>query len=286
MIKKVVIAAAGQGTRMLHLSKNKSKHLIKVRKKPFLSYLLDNLFEAGYRELILVVGYREDLIKEFLDEYKPPVKNLNRNQYKISLVNQYKILGPKEKEYGTACPLKCVKDIVGKSGFIYLCGDNLYSVRDLKAMNVEEEYNYVSGIYHKNPERYGVLIVDNGFLKKIVEKPKKFVGNLINAGLYKFTPEIFEKVSEIKKSVRGEYEITDAITFLAEEKKVKVKKIKDFWLDFGNPSDVIKLSRFLNLFKKAKPGLTQFKKIWKKNESSKIRHQKSKKNNSRNSRNN
>ncbi|MFA7150648.1 MAG: sugar phosphate nucleotidyltransferase, partial [Candidatus Paceibacterota bacterium] len=99
MTKKVVIAAAGKGTRMLHLTRNKSKHLIKVNKKPFLSYLLDNLLEAGYRDFILVVGYKEESIREFLKEYN----------YKAKVVNQFEILG--EKEYGTACPLKCVKDI-------------------------------------------------------------------------------------------------------------------------------------------------------------------------------
>ena len=57
-IKKVVIAAAGQGTRMLHLTKEKSKHLIMVKKRPFLAYLLDNLFLAGYRDLMLVTGFK------------------------------------------------------------------------------------------------------------------------------------------------------------------------------------------------------------------------------------
>jgi choline kinase len=79
MIKKVVIAAAGQGTRMLHLTKEKSKHLIRVKKRPFLAYLLDNLFKAGSRDLILVVGYREELIKNFLDKYNPPLKSLRKN---------------------------------------------------------------------------------------------------------------------------------------------------------------------------------------------------------------
>jgi bifunctional UDP-N-acetylglucosamine pyrophosphorylase/glucosamine-1-phosphate N-acetyltransferase len=63
MITKVVVAAAGQGTRMLQLTKNKSKHLIKVQKKPFLAYLLDNLLKAGYKELILVVGYKQELMR-------------------------------------------------------------------------------------------------------------------------------------------------------------------------------------------------------------------------------
>jgi len=244
MITKVVIAAAGQGTRMLHLTKNKSKHLIKVNQKPFLTYVLDNLFKAGYRELILVVGYSGDLMKEFLEKYKPPLK-IKNNRYKITIISQYDILGPKEKEYGTACPVKCVKKIVGNENFLFVCGDNLYSIKDLKEMNINDDYNYVAGLLHEHPEKYGVLITDDGFLKKIIEKPKKYAGNLINTGLYKFTPEIFDKVFKIKKSVRGEYEITDAITLLAKEKKVKVKKIENHWLDFGNPADIIKLFRFL-----------------------------------------
>ena len=252
LIKKVVIAAAGEGTRMLHLTTNKSKHLIRVRKRPFLAYLLDNLFLAGYRELILVVGYKEELIGEFLEKYKPPLKSLRPSQYSIKMVSQYGILGPKSEIYGTACPLKCVKDIVGKNKFVYLCGDNLYSVRDLKEINMNGKYNYIAGIYRKNPEKYGVLIEENGFLKKVVEKPKEYVGNLTNTGLYKFNSEVFDKLEKIKKSPRGEYEITDVINLLAKSKKVKIQKIRDFWLDFGNPADIIKLSYFLGSFKKFK----------------------------------
>ncbi len=242
MVKKVVIAAAGQGTRMLHLTKDRPKHLIKVQKKPFLGYLLDNLLKAGCKEIILVVGYKEELMRQFLKEYG----------YKVIVVNQFEILGGKEKIYGTACPLMCIKDIIGKEHFLFVCGDNLYSVADLKAMNIEGKYNYVAGFYHEHPERYGVLVTDNGFLKKIVEKPKKYVGNLINTGLYKFTPEVFKKLPKIKKSPRGEYEITDVITLLARERKVKLKKIKDYWIDFGNPADIIRFSRFLKTSKNFK----------------------------------
>ncbi len=60
-----MIAAAGEGTRMLHLTNGKPKHLINVKKRPFLAYLLDNLFVAGYRDLILIVGYKQELIKNF-----------------------------------------------------------------------------------------------------------------------------------------------------------------------------------------------------------------------------
>lgn len=232
MIKKVVIAAAGRGIRMLHLTKNKSKHLIKVQKRPFLAYLLDNLIKAGYKDLILIVGYKEEATRDFLKKYN----------YKIKAINQSDFL--RKGEYGTLCPLKCVKDVI-KENFLMVYGDNLYSVKDLKALNVDDNYNYVAGFSHKHPEKYGVLVPDNGFLKKIIEKPKKYVGNLINTGLYKFTPEIFDKIPKVRRSPRGEYELTDAITLLAKEKKVKIKKIKDYWLDFGNPADILKVSQFL-----------------------------------------
>jgi len=250
MTDKVVIAAAGEGTRMLHLTTNKSKHLIEVHKKPFLTYLLDNLFLAGFRHLILVVGYKEELIGEFLKKYKPPLKSLRKNQYSIKMVSQYEILGGKSQMYGTACPLMCVGDLIGKSQFVYLNGDNLYSVRDLKLMRANSKFNYIAGIHNKNPQKYGVLVVDNGNLKEVIEKPEVFVGNIINTGLYKFTADAFDKLKGLKKSKRGEYEITDIVNSLARAKKVKVKIIRDFWLDFGNPADIIKLSYFLKSFKK------------------------------------
>ncbi len=246
---KVVIAAAGEGTRMLHLTANKSKHLIEVKKRPFLAYLLDNLFLAGYRDLILVTGYKEELIEEFIKKYSPPLKNI---KYSIKTVSQYEKLGPKSVIYGTACPLMVAEEAIGRENFVYLNGDNLYSVSDLKEMENGGKFNYVAGIYKKDPHKYGVLVQEGDLLEKIVEKPKDFVGNLVNAGLYKFTSDVFGQVKKLKKSPRGEYEITDAINLLAKDKSVKVRIIKDFWFDFGNPADIITLSYFLSSIKKFK----------------------------------
>ncbi len=233
-IKKVVVSAAGQGTRMQELSRDKSKHLITVNNRPFLVYLLDNIFEAGYMDIMLVVGFRQDLITEFLQTYPAPVGAT------ISTVNQFEILGPKEKEYGTACPLKCVKDFVGRDQFISLVGDNFYSVDDLASMNIDDSFCYVGGLKAEHPERFGVLIEDGELLQEIIEKPKEFVGDLINTSLYKFTPDVFEKLPLIKKSPRGEYEITDVLTLLAKDKKVKIKKLQDNWMDFGKQEDIKK----------------------------------------------
>jgi len=239
MINKVVIAAAGQGTRMKELTKKKSKHLLEVAGRPFLAYLLDNLLEAGYGDIILVTGFGSDLMQEFLEE----------NNYKAKVLNQFEILGPKEKIYGTACPLMCLAEQAGvkeiKENFLYICGDNFYSVDDLKAMNVDDDFNYVAGLKNDHPENFGVLVGKGDLLQKIIEKPKEFVGDLVNASLYKFTPEILKKVFEIQKSTRGEYEVTDAVSLLAKEGKVKIKKINDFWMDFGHPEDINKFAEFV-----------------------------------------
>ena len=251
MVKKVIIAAAGRGTRMLQLSKDKPKHLIEVNGKPFLSYLLDNLFFAGYKDIVLVVGYMPEIMEAFVKSYVAPEKG----DFKIEIINQFDSFDFNEKN-GTACPLMCVKNINEK--FLYISGDNFYSIEDLKSINIEDDFNYVSGVENDHPENFGVLVSKGEFLTEIIEKPlpakiseinlggqEEFVGNLINVSLYKFTPEIFEKISEIKKSPRGEYEITDAVSLLAKEKKVKINKIKGFWMDFGRPEDVKKLSKFL-----------------------------------------
>jgi NDP-sugar pyrophosphorylase family protein len=208
MIRKVVIAAAGQGTRMLSLSENKSKHLICVKQRPFLAYLMDNLVMAGYSDIILVVGFKKELMEDFKNDFLRCSAALKKSglekELKIQIVDQLEILGPKEKEYGTACPVKCVKDIVGKEGFIYVYGDNLFSVEDLKSMNIDDKFCCIAGLKQEHPEKYGVLIEDgDDFLEEIIEKPKEFVGNLINAGLYKFTNEVFDKVFEIKKISKG-----------------------------------------------------------------------------------
>ena len=123
MINKVVVAAAGRGTRMLQLGKHKPKHLIEVNGKPFLYYLLKNLKEAGFTEIIMVIGYKKEIIEEFLKKYDG---DLN-----ITIINQFEKLG--DKKYGTICPVECVKDVIKHDeSFMMVMGDNLYSVKDLK----------------------------------------------------------------------------------------------------------------------------------------------------------
>lgn len=235
-IKKAVIAAAGRGTRMQQLSKDKPKHLIKVLGRPFLYYVLNNLKKAGIEEIILVVGYIRPAMEEFIADHK--------NEFNITLIDQFQIFG--EEKYGTSVPIEAVKNIIKNESFLAIYGDNLYSPRDIKRFEETDDYNYIGVLRHEHPEKYGVAVVDeNNFLTKIVEKPKEFVSNLINTGIYKFNPEIFEIVEKVTVSPRGEYELTDAVQTLAERHRMKVLTLEDYWMDFGRPEDIPIVEEFL-----------------------------------------
>jgi len=226
---KTVILAGGQGIRLLPLTKDTPKVLIEIAGKPFLYYLLNNVIKAGLDDIAIVVNFKKEKIREFVKKY----------DFKVTLLEQ-------KERLGTADAINTAKNFVGDNNFVCVYGDNLFSVNDIKDMKIDDNLNYIAGIEHENPERYGILVADkNNFLVLMLEKPKEFVGNLINAGLYKFTPNIFNAIKKIDKSPRGEYEINDAITLLAKEKKVKIKKLNDFWLDLGNKEDIISIESFV-----------------------------------------
>ncbi len=225
---KVLILAAGKGTRMKPLTHEIPKPLIPVNGKPFLQYLLDALKGAGCKDIAIVVGYKKEMITDFCGNHGIDAEFIIQ-----------------EQQLGTGHAIGLCEEFAGDEEFIVVMGDNLYSKEDIASMEQNDAMNYVAAIRHDNPEKFGVLVEENGFLNKIVEKPANYVGTLINTGLYKFTPEIFEAIRNTRKSETGEYFITDAITLLAGQKKVKVKKLQHYWLDLGCYDDIEKVARFL-----------------------------------------
>jgi dTDP-glucose pyrophosphorylase len=225
---KVIVMAAGKGVRMLPLTENIPKVLVEINKRPFLYYILKNLEKAGFNEFGLIVGYKKEKMQEFIKRYG----------FNARLIEQ-------KEQLGTADAVKHAKDFVKDENFIVIGGDNLFDVKDLKRFKNDDVLNYIAGYKVDNPERYGVLVAKGDKLISIHEKPREFVGNLINAGLYKFTPEIFDAINKIKKSPRGEYELTDAITLLAEKSKVNIIPLGSFWKDFGKLDDIPLMEKFL-----------------------------------------
>ncbi|MCK5108046.1 MAG: hypothetical protein KAQ83_04935, partial [Nanoarchaeota archaeon] len=149
---------------------------------------------------------------------------------------------------GSGSAIKLLKGEI-EGDFVAINGDNLFSVKDLKLLReVEGSYGMLT-METNTPEKYGVLVVKDDKLVKIVEKPKEFVGNLINLGAYHFTPEIFTFLDQIKKTERGEYEVVDALSLIAKTNNVRVLKIKGDWLDLGCKEDIPKLESFLTIMK-------------------------------------
>ena len=218
---------------MRELASDRPKHLIPVLGRPFISHLLERLSAAGITRMVLVIGHLKDSWSDFL-----------RSQpYDLTIVDQFESLGEK---YGTACPVEAAESAIGQESFLAVNGDNLYSADDLKNLLVDDGYSYVAGLTHDHPERYGVLVTKpDGRLERIAEKPTEYLGDLINTGLYKFTPEVFPIVKGLTLSPRNEYEITDAVSQLAAQDKVRVYHLQHYWRDFGRPEDVSEMEDFL-----------------------------------------
>jgi len=227
---KALILAAGRGTRMNHLTDDMPKPLIKINKRAFLDLILENLSVAGIDDVGIVVGYKKEKIIQHLKDSEPKIKTRFIEQ---------------EEQLGTGHAIKMAKEWSGGEDFIVLMGDNLYSPKDIKNICREEGFCCVAGYEHKHPENFGVLVINKGRLERIVEKPSSPPSNMINTGLYRFTPDIFDALDRTKKSERDEYEITDAITMLCQKQMVKVVKIQDYWLNLGCPEDIPKLEKFL-----------------------------------------
>ncbi len=233
MIETIVIAAAGKGERMEHLSKEQPKHLVKVAGKPFLHYVLQQADRVGCKKMVVVVGYMADMVREFLAE----------QPYDIVVVDQNEVLGDK---YGTAAVIEAVEQEVGDQPFVVQNGDSLYSKSVFESVMVDDGMNRVVGTHHPDPQHYGVIEAGtDGLLVRIVEKPKEPMCNVINLGIYLFQPEIFSAVKQVEKSPRGEYEVIDAINTLADEKKVKVEQLIGEWVDLGTPEDIHTVEKFL-----------------------------------------
>ncbi|MEK7537419.1 MAG: sugar phosphate nucleotidyltransferase, partial [Patescibacteria group bacterium] len=125
-------------------------------------------------------------------------------------------------------------------------GDNLFSVNDLRKMTRYGGQTIIGG--YRTPQWQGMGILKqkpDGRLEKIIEKPTEFVGDLINASLYLFTPTIFPIIERLPPSPRGEYEITDAINVIAGREAVEVVALEDRWLDLTAPTDIPKIEAAL-----------------------------------------
>jgi len=225
---KIAILAAGKGTRMLPLTEDRPKPLVRVLGKPFLKYLIENILKAGFWDIAILVGRRGEMIRNWASE----------ENYDLTFIEQ-------EEQKGTGHAVKLLKEWSGDENFIVVNGDNLISSEDLKRFNKQDGMNYIGAYRVEDVSSFGELIIEGEFLKEIKEKMPGIRGGLINSGVYKFTKEIYEILESLKRSPRGEYEVTDALTDLGVMGKVKKIDIDDYWVNFSGVDDIKKAERVI-----------------------------------------
>lgn len=221
---QAVIFCAGKSTRTYPLTLTKPKPLLKVGNKTILEHNLLQL-KGLVTEVILVIGYKSDMIKnQFGNSF---------NNLKIKYVVQ------KEQE-GTGDALICAKDIL-KDKFIAMNGDDIFSKKDIKKCL---DYDYcVLGKKVEDLHRFGEIVVNKDFAIEIKEKPNKEKG-IANIGLYVFNKDIFD--FKLEKSDRGEYEIIEYIKLLNQSrKKVNYELIEDTWIPISYPWNLLEGNEFM-----------------------------------------
>lgn len=225
---QAVILAAGEGQRLRPLTFTKPKVMLPIANKPILEHLLNELIKAGIDELILVVGYKDEKIRNYFG------KEWNGISIKYTM---------QRKQLGTADALKTTSHLINDE-FLMLNGDAIVSSEDI-AKIIETNGNVMAVKEVPNPQDFGVVEIQNGYVKAIIEKPEKPTSNLINAGVYKFDKEIFDFIDKTQPSIRGEYEITDSISLaITNNEKFKSVEIKE-WIDIGYPWDMLKANKYM-----------------------------------------
>ena len=237
MIRKIVISAAGLGTRLLPITKEIPKEMMPlflrdknngVVVKPLIQIIFEQFFQQGLREYCIIVGRQKRIIQdhfmideEFLkkiekkSEYKQDLKNF------YSMLNKSKIFWAKQSEpKGFGDAVKYSESFVGNDDFLVIAGDTLIPKGDKvikKLMNAKLKGKNDAILLLKevpDPRRFGVAVINQTKNKDIItnveEKPKNPKSNLSIVALYRFGPSIFKALNEIR-SGQKELQLTDAI---------------------------------------------------------------------------
>jgi len=227
---KAVVLAAGEGSRIWPLAEHRPKHLLPVSGKPILLHILLALAENGIRDILVVVGFKGDLIRSSLGDG-------SRYGLHIEYLDQ--------KEWtGTASALMLAYQRMGKERFLAIYGDLLVNTSTIQTViEKAEDTARVMGIVRiSKPSTYGVVKLQGDRVVKILEKPTRGLSEgWINTGIYVLDDEVFEAIHRTKVSKRREYELTSSLQRIIDEgKELKAAIIaRTDWMDIGRPWDLL-----------------------------------------------
>jgi len=233
-----IVLAGGTGSRLWPLTKGFSKQLLPVYDKPMIHYPIGTLMLAGMREIVIITSPQD------ADVYKSVLGDGTQYGVKFEFAIQH-------KPEGIAQAFSVVENFIDGKKTCLILGDNVFHGVSL-GRNLKQ-YSDIDGAqifaYRvSNPTEYGVVdFSSDGEALSIEEKPQRPKSNYAIPGLYFYDQNVIEKSKTLKKSGRGEFEISDLNRMYLAEGKLNVTLLPrgTAWLDTGTPSDLQDASQFI-----------------------------------------
>jgi glucose-1-phosphate thymidylyltransferase len=221
---KGVILAGGLGTRLFPLTKVTNKHLLPVYNKPMIYYPIQTLVNAGITDILLVAGGNNagDFLRLLGNGKEFGLQHLNYTY--------------QEGEGGIAAALSLAEFFVQKEQLCVVLGDNIIERNIIVASEAYKKQGRGAKVLLKevkDPQRFGVAVLEGGHLVRIEEKPKQPKSPYITTGIYFYDEEIFEIIRTLKPSPRGELEITDVNNAYIERGLMTWELLEGWWTDAG-----------------------------------------------------
>jgi glucose-1-phosphate thymidylyltransferase len=240
MPAKGIILAAGYGTRLFPLTAVTSKQLLPVYDKPMIYYPLANLMSAGIKEILVIAS------PESLNQFKALLGDGSQWGIKISFNVQ-------EKAEGIPQAFLLAEQFLQGSKSVLMLGDNVLVGSGLGRklrLICDNPGCHVFAYEVEDPTKYGnIRFRKDGSVKDVVEKPKNPFSRFAVPGLYFFDESALDRARILKKSKRGEYEVTDLINSYARDNSLTVSQLSrgTVWIDTGNARDLALAAEYIRV---------------------------------------
>lgn len=244
-IRKVVIPAAGVGTRFYPLTRTQPKEMLPVLDKPVIHYVVEEAVLSGLDEILIIVGHGKDSIIDYFDRH--PL-DLKMDGFEIDAFPEIYFVRQREQR-GLGDSIKYAEKFTGDDPFLVLLGDTIYKSRSGTTTTTQILSTYekigkpmimVEDVPREKLQDYGVIsgmkISDSLWkVNDLVEKPKpeNAPSNLGITGTYILHPEIYDIIREMKPGKNNEYQLTDALKHIASKDDLLAFEISGTRFDIG-----------------------------------------------------